>query len=156
MTGRGRTIGPDQYRAIAAFRHELRRFLSFSEAAATAMGLPAQQHQALLAIAGHAGEGPPSVGSLAAHLVVAPQTAAELVARMVEAGLVTKTPSLTDRRRAELALTEKADGLLAALTEAHLGELAQLEPALARAVGRSPARGLGDDDRTPGARPRRR
>jgi hypothetical protein len=45
----------ESYAAIAAFRLELRRFLAFSEAAAGKVGLPAQQHQALLAIAGHDG-----------------------------------------------------------------------------------------------------
>ncbi len=144
MSAVERPIGPEHYRAIAAFRHELRRFLSFSEAAATAVGLPPQQHQALLAVAGHAGPGRPSVGSLAGHLVIAPQTAAELVARMVEAGLLTKSPSAADRRRTELALTPKAEGLLESLTAAHLRELEQLEPALARAVGRVPAAGAGD------------
>jgi hypothetical protein len=44
---------PSQYAAIASFRLELRRFLTFSEAAATEAGVPPQQHQALLAIAGH-------------------------------------------------------------------------------------------------------
>lgn len=131
-----RAVTREQYQAIAAFRHHLRRFLSFSEAAAAGAGLPAQQHQALLAIAGHAGPERPSVGSLATQLVVAPHTAAELVSRMVEAGLVTKTATATDRRRAELALTVKAEATLAGLTEAHLRELEQLEPALARAVER--------------------
>ena len=140
MSGAAKPIGPEHYRAIAAFRHELRRFLSFSEAAATAVGLPPQQHKALLAVAGHAGPGRPSVGSLAGHLVIAPQTAAELVSRMVEAGLLTKAASTVDRRRTELALTDKAEALLGALTAAHLHELEQLEPALARAVGRRPAR----------------
>lgn len=149
MSGTDKPIGPEHYRAIAAFRHELRRFLSFSEAAATAVGLPPQQHQALLAVAGHAGPGRPSVGSLAGHLVIAPQTAAELVSRMVEAGLLTKAASPADRRRTELALTGKAETLLEALTAAHLHELEQLEPALARAVGR-PLPGPGPFEAAPG------
>lgn len=135
MTGNRGEIGPEQYRALARFRHELRRFLSFSEAAAAAAGLPPQQHQALLAIAGHDGAGRPTVGELAERLVVAPQTAAELASRMAEAGLVTKSHPPTDRRRTELGLTPKAEGLLAGLTEAHLRELQQLAPALARALG---------------------
>ena len=56
------------YRRIAAFRTELRRFLRFSEDAAREVGLTAQQHQALLSIRGHAGTGPPSVGELAAEV----------------------------------------------------------------------------------------
>jgi DNA-binding MarR family transcriptional regulator len=126
-----------QFVAIAAFRYELRRFLAFSEAAAGDVGLPAQQHQALLAIMGQAEKpSPPSIGGLAELLLIAPHTAAELVARMVEAGLVIKTPCPNDRRRAELTLTPKAKALLDRLTAAHLEELKTLEPALARALGK--------------------
>lgn len=125
------------YAAIAAFRYELRRFLAFSEEAAARAGLPPQQHQALLAIAGHTGAGPPSVGLLAERLLIAPHTAAELVARMAEAGLLTRIVSPRDRRRHELFLTQRARELLAELTPAHLQELKTLEPALVRALGRT-------------------
>lgn len=128
------TLSQKQYQAIASFRHQLRRFLSFSEAAAAAAGLPPQQHQALLAIAGHVGPDPPTAGSLAEQLIVAPHTAAELVSRMTEAGLLTKTTSASDRRRQELALTSKAAALLVRLTETHLQELVNLEPALTKAL----------------------
>lgn len=126
----------EQYASIAAFRYELRRFLAFSKAAATEAGLPPQQHQALLAIAGHSRKEPPSVGTVAEQLLVAPHTAAELVSRMTEAALLTKTISAQDRRRVELALTGKAAALLRRLTAAHLNELKTLEPALTRALGR--------------------
>jgi DNA-binding MarR family transcriptional regulator len=125
-----------QYAALAAFRYELRRFLAFSAAAASAEALPPQQHQALLAIAGHDGAEPATVGALAEQLLVAPHTAAELVSRMVEAGLLAKTPSSSDRRRVGLSLTAQAEEVLGRLTEAHLKELSTLEPALVRALGR--------------------
>ena len=137
------TLSREQYQAIAGFRHELRRFLSFSEAAAAGAGLPPQQHQALLAIAGHAGPEAPTAGSLAEQLIVAPHTAAELVSRMIEAGLLTRTTSASDRRRQELALTGKAAALLARLTKAHLQELANLEAVLVRALGGSRRRAEG-------------
>lgn len=140
MAGADRAaLSREQYVAIAAFRHQLRRFLAFSEAAAAAAGLPAQQHQALLAIVGHAGPEPPTVGALAEHLMVAPHTAAELVSRMAEAGLVTKTPSKADRRKLELVPTPKAASLLARLTQAHFRELETLETVLARAAERPTA-----------------
>lgn len=125
---------PEQYAAIAAFRYQLRRFLSFSEAEAAAVGLPPQQHQALLAVAGHCGPEAPTVGVLAEQLIVAPHTAAELVMRMVATGLLNKTPAPTDRRRQELTLTAKAATLLQQLTEAHLQELTNLGPVLQRAL----------------------
>jgi DNA-binding MarR family transcriptional regulator len=138
VTRRGLTRG--DYAAIAEFRYQLRRFLAFSESAAAEAGLPAQQHQALLAIAGRGDAHPPSVGFLAERLLIAPHTAAELVARMVEADLLTKTVSASDRRRVQLGLTPRARDLLSALTPAHLEELRALEPALVQALGR---RGLG-------------
>jgi DNA-binding MarR family transcriptional regulator len=134
--GKDAPLTAAQYTAIAAFRLELRRFLAFSEAAAIAAGLPPQQHQALLAIAGHTGTMPPSVGTIAEHLLIAPHSAAELVTRMAESALVTKSRSADDHRRVELALTEKAAELLRRLTTAHLHELRTLEPALTLALGR--------------------
>ena len=127
-------LSTQQFAAIASFRYELRRFLAFSEAAAAEVGLPAQQHQALLAMMGHGGT--PSIGLLAEQLLIAPHTAAELVLRKVEAGLVEKAPSAQDRRRIELTMTAKARDLMHRLTTAHVRELETLEPALAKALGR--------------------
>src|ERR1700748_1933790 len=132
----GRELSAQECAALAAFRYQLRRFLAFSETAAGKAGLPPQQHQALLAIAGHTGAEPPSVGTLAEQLLVAPHTAAELAARMADAGLVTKAPAPQDRRRLTLALTPKANAILRRLTVAHLEELKGLDPALIRALGR--------------------
>lgn len=140
----GSEIEPEQelgllrsrYAALASFRLQLRHFLAFSEAAATKVGVPPQQHQALLAIAGHAGTEPPSVGVIAKQLLIAPNSAAELVSRMVEAGLLEKTPSSQDRRRTELSLTQTASDLLRRLTAAHIEELKTLEAALTRALGK--------------------
>ena len=125
-----------QYVALAAFRYELRRFMAFSESAAHGAGLPPQQHQALLVIAGFDGADAPTVGTLSERLLIAPHTAAELAARMVEAGLIDKTPSREDRRKMRLALTAKAESLLAELSAAHLEELKSLEPALTAALAR--------------------
>jgi DNA-binding MarR family transcriptional regulator len=128
------TLSTEQYAALADFRFRLRRFLAFSEAAAARAGLPPQQHQALLTLAGHAGRAPATVGLLAEQLLIAPHSAAELVARMVEAGLLTKARAAEDRRRSELALTSRAEALLRTLTAAHLEELRGLGPALTEAL----------------------
>lgn len=135
MASRGRAPSKPEYVAIAAFRRQLRYFLAFSEAAAAKVGLPPQQHQALLAIAGWE-EGKPTIGTLAEHLLIAPHTAAELIQRMVEGGLLTKSPSVSDRRKMHLTITARAAVLLRHLTAAHLKELRVLEPALVRALGR--------------------
>ena len=61
-------ISDTDYRALAEFRHHIRRFLRFSEDAARAAGLEPQQHQLLLAIRGLPQGTEPSIGELAERL----------------------------------------------------------------------------------------
>ncbi|HSU99532.1 MAG TPA: helix-turn-helix domain-containing protein, partial [Roseiarcus sp.] len=87
------------YAALASFRRELRVFLAFSAEAAREAGLTAQQHQAVLAIRGLAPAGEVTKNDLADQLLLKPQTAAELVDRLEEAGLVQRKRDADDRRR---------------------------------------------------------
>jgi DNA-binding MarR family transcriptional regulator len=118
------------YKALAAFRHALRRFLAFSETAAGAEGVPPQQHQALLAIKGHADGETLGIGELAESLMVRHNTAVELSDRLAAAGLITRTQAADDRRRIQLTLTPKADSVLERLSATHLEELRQIAPLL--------------------------
>ncbi|MBK1842182.1 MarR family transcriptional regulator [Azospirillum sp. YIM B02556] len=122
-------IRQSDYRALAEFRHTLRRFLAFSEAAARDGGLTPQQHQAILAIKGH-GDGGMSIGDLADKLLVRHHSAGELVDRLVKAELVTRLESADDRRRVVLVLTPQAEAVLEALSAAHLEELRKTKPLL--------------------------
>lgn len=125
-----RRVTERDYEALATFRRALRRFLAFSEAAARTAGIPPQQHQALLAIKGRAGEPAVTVGMLARDLLIAPHTAAELVDRLARAGLLTRRRNPAERRKVELVLTERADNVLRGLSEAHLAELRAIGPLL--------------------------
>ena len=116
------------YEALSNLRYTLRRFMDFSTAAAHREGLPAQQHQALLTIRGHRGQEPMTVGKLAERLLIAPHSATELVGRLVAAGDVSRHSDPADRRRQTLALTEKADAVLARLTAIHLAEIREMAP----------------------------
>lgn len=118
------------YEALANLRYALRRFTDFSMSAAQHEGLPSQQHQALLAIKGHRGEAPMTVGDLSERLVVARHTASELVERLVGAGYVTRELDPHDRRRQTLALTEKAEDILTRLSAIHLTEIREMAPRL--------------------------
>jgi len=129
-TAAQRQITDKDYAALATFRRALRQFLAFSESAAREAGIPPQQHQALLAIKGRAGGPTVTVGRLAQDLLVAPHTAAELVNRLVRAGLLVKSRTPTERRRVELSLTDRANDALRALSEAHLTELRAIGPLL--------------------------
>jgi DNA-binding MarR family transcriptional regulator len=131
---RGQALSEADYAALAGFRRAIRRFLAFSEEAARAAGLTPQQHQAILAIRGFGGRAGLSVGELAEHLLVQHHSAVELVDRLVEAGLATRAPSRTDRRRVDVRLTRKARDLLRGLSRAHLAELSRAAPDLVAAL----------------------
>jgi DNA-binding MarR family transcriptional regulator len=125
-------LSPEQYRALAAFRYQLRRFLAFSSREAEAAGLAPQQYQAMLAIKGHGGERPITVGELAEQLLVRQHSAAELVNRMETAGLVRRAPAAGDARRVSVLLTPEGEDALKGLAAVHLRELTQNEGLVAR------------------------
>jgi DNA-binding MarR family transcriptional regulator len=123
-------LSQTDYETLAAFRHALRRFASFSSEAAKEAGLTTQQHQALLAIKGAPAETSVTVGRLAEDLMLAPHTAAELVMRLEAANLVAKRTHPADRRRTVLTLTPQAEEKLRALTLVHRREVRLLAPRL--------------------------
>jgi DNA-binding MarR family transcriptional regulator len=131
----GRALDEADYQQLAEFRHLLRRFLVFSETAAEAAGLTAQQHQALLAIKGFGRETPVTTGMLADRLVLRHHSAVGLVDRLAAKALVERRSSAADRRQVLLALTPKAETLLANLSAAHRDELERLAPLLQPLLG---------------------
>ena len=118
------------YERLLAVRDGLRRFLHWSEEQARASGLTPAQHQLLLAIRGH-GE-PPSVGDVAAHLLLKHHSAVELVDRAERAGLVRRVPDPDDNRIVRLEVTRTGEDHLADLAAAHLEQLARLRPDVER------------------------
>ncbi len=115
---------------LADFRYTLRRFLQFSEEAASAAGITTQQHQLLLQIAGAAAGVRVTVGYIAGRLGLRHHTVVELSKRSEEAGLVVRTSEQGEYRHVILTLTAQGVRLLHTLSEAHLQELYVLGPAL--------------------------
>lgn len=132
------------YESLAEFRYSLRKFLSFSESAASEYGVLPQQYQALLAIEGFPGRNWVTIGELAEQMRIAHHSAVGMVDRMEKLRLVTRTASRTDRRRVEVSLTRKGRQLLEKLYLVHRAELRssgpQLVAALQKAAARIPAR----------------
>lgn len=131
-----RNLTQHDYEMLADFRITLRRFLSFSEAAAREAGLTPRQHQALLAIKGAPGEAPVSVGDLADRLQLHHNSTVELANRLAEAKLIVREPDPSDRRRVWLRLTREGEAKLAALSASHLEELRRIRPVLRRLLAR--------------------
>jgi DNA-binding MarR family transcriptional regulator len=128
----GQAFHSIDYEVLAQFRYQLRKFLSFSEAAAAKAGLTPQQHQALLAIKGFSSAAPISVGDLAQFLLVRHHTAVELVDRIAKLGLLRRIVDGDDSRRILVKLTRKGEQKLVTLSKIHFEELQAASPALTR------------------------
>lgn len=130
------------YQALAEFRHEIRRFLNFSEQAARMAGIEPQQHQALLAIkglnAGPNGKLPArtdvTVGVLAERLQIQHHSAVELSNRLQANGLIARSRNGNDRRQVHLRLTPRGEKLLRGLSAMHHRELRTAGPRLIGAL----------------------
>ena len=120
-----RPLSDGDYRALARFRRALRIFLRFSEEAARAAGVTPAQHQLLLAVRGHDGDGPPSVGDVAEALQLKLHSAVELVSRAEAAGLVETAADPADARRRLVAVTAGGEARLTDLTALHRAELSR-------------------------------
>jgi DNA-binding MarR family transcriptional regulator len=119
------------YRALAEFRHEIRRFLRFSETAARAAGLEPQQHQLLLALKGLPPDTRPTISALAERLQIQHHSAVELIDRLGKRGMVRRYRSRTDKRQVLVRLTQSGEDVLRQLSVHHLQELKSAGPVLA-------------------------
>ena len=124
------------FEKLLEFRVTLRRFQRWSEDQAKAAGLTHVQHQLLVAIKGHPGNRPPTVGDLAGYLLLRPHSAVELVDRAEAAGLVERTPDQEDGRVVRVGLTPDGEEILQKLTRAHLDRLHELAAVLDEFVTR--------------------
>jgi DNA-binding MarR family transcriptional regulator len=121
-------------RTLAAFRHELRRFLRFSENAALDEGLHPQQHQLLLQVAGAPEGTVVTVAYAAGRLGLRHNSVVELVDRSEREGLLVRITDENDRRRAILRATRKGITVLARLSGVHALELNEQAPQLVHAL----------------------
>jgi DNA-binding MarR family transcriptional regulator len=119
-------LSQEDFEHLLAFRASLRRFQRWSEDQAKAAGLTHVQHQLLVAIKGHPGSEPPTVGELADYLLLRHHSTVELVDRAEAAGLVRRVNDARDGRVARVRLTSKGDQILMQLTPSHLVELHSL------------------------------
>jgi DNA-binding MarR family transcriptional regulator len=128
MSSRGAALHDEDFSRLLAFRDGLRRFQRWSDDQARAVGLTGAQHQLLLAVRGHGT--PPSIGEVAAHLLLRHHSVVELVDRAVAAGLVERIGDDEDQRIVRLRLTRRGARRVEALAAAHLEELSRLGPRL--------------------------
>jgi DNA-binding MarR family transcriptional regulator len=124
------TLEDRDYEALLQLRTGLRRFLRWSEQQAGAAGLTRAQHQLLLAIRGHPDPKGPSIGDVAAYLLLRHHSAVGLIDRAEKAGLVVRRSDPANQSVVRLQLTSKGLRQLETLSELHVEELAHLAPAM--------------------------
>ena len=127
-------LSTSQYRALAEFRYQIRRFLHFSEEQARRHGLEPQQHQLLLAIRGLPEGTKATIGELARRLQLKHHSTVELVDRLVRRRYVARQVSADDRREVIVCLTAPGTRVLRSLSLAHHQELETAGPELGAAL----------------------
>ena len=124
----------EQYRELAEFRRQIRRFLHFSESTAKEHGIEPQQHQLLLAVHGLPEDVKPTIREIASRLFIQHHSAVELVNRLERTGAIARHPGTDDKREVLIRLTPAGRAILRKLAMAHRTELEQNGPELATAL----------------------
>jgi DNA-binding MarR family transcriptional regulator len=127
-------LSPDQYRDLAEFRRQIRKFIHFSEATAKDHGIEPQQHQLLLAVQGLPAGVKPTIREIASRLFIQHHSAVELVNRLEINGAVVRSAGVEDKREVWIRLTPAGRGILRRLALAHRTDLESSGPELARAL----------------------
>jgi len=125
-------------RRLAWFRHNLRRFLRFSERATRQHGLTPQQYVLLLGIAGYTGRGWATISELAEYLQERHNAVVGLVQRACQKGLIRKEQGGHDRRFVRVRLTRRGATALDRLASLHLDELERVQLELGKALNSKP------------------
>jgi len=124
------------YRALAEFRYQIRKFLHFSEQAVQAGGLERGQYQLMLAIKGMPAGVRPRIRDLANRMQIQHHSAVELINRLEAGGYVRRERAQDDRREVLLVLAPKGERVLAELALHHHQELRSAAPRLVAALRR--------------------
>ena len=124
----------EQYRELAEFRRQIRRFLHFSETTAKEHGIEPQQHQLLLAVHGLPDAVKPTIREIASRLFIQHHSAVELVNRLERTGAIARQPGTDDKREVWIRLTPAGRAILSKLAMAHRTELERNGPELATAL----------------------
>lgn len=123
------------FEALAAFRHELRRYLAFAQEVAEACGITMQHHQALLAIRASK-EQALSITELADTMFLRHHSAVELTDRLEKAQLAERVRDPSDGRKILVQLAPRGAELLQSLAVRHLLEIREHGPRLGRTLSK--------------------
>ena len=122
------------YRALAEFRYQIRRYLAFGEQAVKAAGLRSRQYQLLLALKGLPEGMEATITNVADRLGIRHHSAVELVNRLEKRGLVKRERSDVHRSFVFVRITKEGETMLQKLVASRKADLQVAGPILAKAL----------------------
>jgi len=122
------------YQSLAEFRHQIRRYLRFSEKVVRNADLEPRQYQMLLALKGLPPGVRPRIAELAERLQIQHHSAVELTDRLEKSGLVRRQRGSRDRREVLVLVTAAGERVIRELVIYHRTELSSRGPALLDAL----------------------
>ncbi len=127
ITTHSKRLSKADYKQLAQFRYQLRRFLRFSEDITRQQGLTMLQYLLMLQIKGFPGREWATVGELAERLQAKHHGVVSLISRCENMGLVKRDASTSDKRCVEVRLTDKGMQHLERLALLHRAELQSMQ-----------------------------
>ena len=133
-----RSTKPDvtlaDYRALAEFRYELRRYLALSDQAARFAGLHPGQYRFLLMLKGLPDGIEPTIGNLAARLGLRHHSTVELVDRLEKRGLIHRERNERHRSFVFVRISPKGESILRRIVASRKVDLKKAGPVLVEAL----------------------
>ena len=126
------TLG--DYRALAEFRYELRRYLALSDHAARSVGLHPGQYRLLLMLKGLPDGIEPTIGNLAERLGLRHHSTVELVDRLEKRGLIYRERNERHRSFVFVRISPKGESILRRVVASRKVDLKKAGPILVKAL----------------------
>ena len=122
------------YRALAEFRYQIRRYLAFGDKAAEAAGLRSRQYQLLLALKGLPEGMEATITNLADRMGIRHHSAVELVDRLEKRNLVKRERSDVHRSFVFVRITREGEVMLRKLVASRKADLQVAGPILVKTL----------------------
>ena len=122
------------YRALAEFRFQIRRYLAFGEQAIKSAGLQSRQYQLLLALKGLPEGMEPTITNIANRLGIRHHSTVELINRLEKRGFVKRQRSDVHRSFVFILITKEGETVLQKLVASRKADLQVAGPILAKAL----------------------
>lgn len=127
-------VTQSDYRALAEFRYQIRRYLAFGDQAAESAGLRSRQYQLLLALKGMPDGMEASIKNLADRLGTRHHSTVELVDRLEKRGLIKRERSNVHRSFVFVRITKEGESMLRKLVASRKADLKVAGPILVKAL----------------------